>query len=280
MDRNVMDRVGEILRAAAQTAVMPRFTRLAASDVFMKAADDPVTIADREAEILIGEALLRLAPDARIVGEEACSVNPRLLNDLGHGTAWIIDPIDGTANFAAGRAPFAMMVALLVEGEVTGSWILDPVRDRLARAELGSGAWVEDQRLRADRGFSAATSLTGIVSRAFMPAGGQNVLERVCAGVGAAVPTARCAGHEYPLVARGERHFALFWRNLVWDHAPGALLVSEAGGKVVHLNGAPYDPCLSRAGLISAHNPAIADAVLRLCQTQHSAVPHNQPMLD
>jgi fructose-1,6-bisphosphatase/inositol monophosphatase family enzyme len=275
-----MDRVGEILRSAAQTAVVPRFARLAASDVFMKATDDPVTIADREAETLIGEQLLRLTPDARIVGEEACSVNPRLLDNLGRGTAWIIDPIDGTANFAAGRAPFAMMVALLVEGELTGSWILDPIGDRLARAELGGGAWVDDQRLRADPALIAAPSLTGILSRAFVPAGGQDVLERVCAGIGRTVPTARCAGHEYPLVAKGKRHFALFWRTLVWDHAPGALLVSEAGGKVVYLDGSTYDPCISRAGLLSAHNPAIADAVLGLCRAPHGRAPRDQPMLD
>ena len=77
-------------------------------------------------------------------------------------------------------------------------------------------------------------------------------------------PTARCAGHEYPLVATGARHFALYWRTLVWDHAPGALLLTEVGGSVTHLDGAPYQPTRSRTGLLLAHNPLISKALLDL----------------
>jgi fructose-1,6-bisphosphatase/inositol monophosphatase family enzyme len=241
---------------------MPRFTALGPGDIVMKGANDPVTIADREAEAMIGRELRLLLPHARIVGEEACSANPALLEKLGEGTVWIVDPIDGTANFAAGRPPFAMMVALLEQGELVGSWILDPLSDRLAVAERGGGAWMDGKRLTASAAPTALEGLSGIVSEAFVPAGERHVIERLRAAAGSVQQTARCAGHEYPLVAAGERHFILYWRTLVWDHAPGALLLTEAGGSATYFDGSPYDPCRSQTGLLLAHNPFISRALL------------------
>ncbi len=186
---------------------------------------------------MIGRSLHMLMPNARIVGEEACAVEPSLLDNLAEGAVWIIDPIDGTANFAAGRPPFAMMVALLLNGETVGSWILDPLSDRLCVAERGGGAWTDDRRIHTTASFAGLDSLCGIVSRSFVPADGHALIDRLGKTIGEVKPTARCAGHEYPLVATGARHFTLYWRTLVWDHAPGALLLTEAGGAVLHLDG-------------------------------------------
>ena len=264
MELKIIEAVGEVLRDIAAAVVMPRFAALRPGEVEMKSANEPVTIADCEAEVFIGQALLALIPHARIVGEEACAADPTLLDHIGEGTVWIIDPIDGTANFAAGRAPFAMMVALLQNGETIGSWILDPLSDRLAVAERGGGAWTNDQRIRTSTAPIALDLLGGIVSTAFLPASQQHLPDRIGAAVGRVYPTARCAGHEYPLVASGEHHFALYWRTLTWDHAPGALLLTEAGGSVTYFDGTPYQPKSTRSGLLLAHNPAIARDLLRL----------------
>jgi fructose-1,6-bisphosphatase/inositol monophosphatase family enzyme len=261
---NMFDMVGEILRETAAAVVMPRFAALQPGDILMKAANDPVTIADREAEAMIDRALQALLPSARIVGEEACATNPALLDDLGEGTVWIVDPIDGTANFAAGRAPFAMMIALLEQGELAGSWIFDPLRDRLSVAQRGGGAWIDGERLCTDVSPIGLSELNGIVSEAFLPPAKQGLVDGIRAAVGSTVPSARCAGHEYPLVATGARQFALYWRTLVWDHAPGALLLTEAGGSVTCLDGTPYDPCRSKPGLLLAYNPAIARELISL----------------
>jgi fructose-1,6-bisphosphatase/inositol monophosphatase family enzyme len=258
----MFDHVGQILRTTAAAVVRPRFGALDASDIVMKAANDPVTCADREAEAMIGRQLMSLLPHARIVGEEACSINPALLDNLDRGTVWIVDPIDGTANFAAARAPFAMMIALLQQGELVGSWILDPLTDRLAVAQRGGGAWIDGQRLRADLSPVMLDKLEGIVSEVYLPADGQWVVDRLRTTAGSIQPTARCAGHEYPLVATRGRHFALYWRTLVWDHAPGALLVTEAGGSVTYLDGTPYVPCRAQTGLLLAHNPMISNLLL------------------
>jgi fructose-1,6-bisphosphatase/inositol monophosphatase family enzyme len=262
LDSSIFDRVSEILRETATAVVMPRFAALNPGDVTMKAVNDPVTIADRESEAMIGRELRLLLPHARIVGEEACAADPALVDNLGDGTVWIVDPIDGTANFAAGRAPFAMMVALLEQGELVGSWILDPLGDRLAVAQRGAGAWIDGERLHNRIELPKPGDLNGIVSEAFLPPEKRVIANHIRAAVGSVAPTARCAGHEYPLVATGAKHFALYWRTLVWDHAPGVLLLNEAGGSASHLDSTPYDPCRPQMGLLLAHNPSISEFLL------------------
>jgi fructose-1,6-bisphosphatase/inositol monophosphatase family enzyme len=265
---NILEDVGEMLRAIAATVVMPRFAFLQAGEIELKAANEPVTVADREAEAAIGYSLRSIHPSARIIGEEACHADPSLLRNLGDGLVWIIDPIDGTANFAAGRPPFAMMVALLQDGETIGSWILDPLSGRLAVAEKGGGAWIDGQRVQTSSDPADLGTLEGIVSGAFIPPNLLGLPDKLCQAVSLVHPTARCAGHEYPLVATGSRHFALYWRTLVWDHAPGALLLTEAGGSVTYLDGAPYRPPHSVTGLLIAHNPLIAQAILGVVQAK------------
>src|SRR5688500_17428181 len=110
LDLKIVERVGEVLRVAAATVVLPRYAPRQPCETEMKAGSEPVTVADREAEAMIGRALQSLLPQSRVVGEEACAADSSLLEAIGEGTVWIVDPIDGTANFAAGRPPFAMMV--------------------------------------------------------------------------------------------------------------------------------------------------------------------------
>jgi fructose-1,6-bisphosphatase/inositol monophosphatase family enzyme len=155
-----------------------------------------------------------------------------------------------------------MMVALLQDGETIGSWILDPLSGRLAIAEKGGGAWVDGERIRTSPEPIALDQLEGIISRAFIPRDELGLADKLTQSVRMVHPTARCAGHEYPLVATGLRHFALYWRTLVWDHAPGALVLIEAGGSAVHLDGTPYRPTRQTAGLLVTHNPLIARALL------------------
>lgn len=263
---------GNILRLAASKIVMRHYASLTPCDIALKGPNDPVTIADHEAEALISRELMRLRPDARVVGEEAATANPALLERMAEGTVWVVDPIDGTANFAAGKPPFAMMIALLEKGELVGSWILDPLNDRLAMAQRGAGAWLDGVRLRCDTALPPHDDLTGIVSQAFQPVDKQFIADRLRRSAGTVVPTARCAGHEYPLVANGTRHFALFWRTLIWDHAPGVLLLTEAGGSAKYLDRRPYDPCRSQTGLLLSHNALIAQFLLDAVTAERTSI--------
>ena len=221
-----------------------------------------VNAADREAELILSEGLLDLLPGSKVLGEEACSTRPTLIEELkNEARLWVVDPVDGTANYVAGIPCFAVMVARLDFGETVASWILDPVTDSLVAAERSAGAVLDGDRLCTDPSPRAFGEMRGAVITTFLPIAMRSDLERRAARLGSVVPGLRCAGHEYPALARGDQHFSLFWRTLPWDHAPGALMLTEAGGKVVRPDGSAYYPLDGRFGLIAAQNPDIWEAV-------------------
>lgn len=261
----------DILRDAARSAVMPRFRNLAAGAVRMKSGPlDLVTEADEAAEQAIEAGLRTRFPGCAVVGEEAASANPALLTVLADADlAFVVDPIDGTANFAAGLPLFGMMVAALVRGTVVASAILDPVGDDTALALRGEGAWMEaaDGRRTGLRVADAAPldQMAGMVSWRFLPGPERALVCRNLPRIGATWEF-RCAAHSYRLLSGGFAHFVFFNRLLPWDHAPGWLLHREAGGYSAQLDGAEYDPTQTGRGLICAPDrdcwTAIRDGLL------------------
>lgn len=251
------DGVAVLLRSVAGRVVMPRFRNLMKGEVTEKSPGELVTIADREAEQLLAEGLLRLAPGTRIVGEEACSDDPALMEGLGSGAIWIVDPIDGTSNFARGRAPFGMMIARVQDGTVEQAWLYDPLRDRLCHATRGRGAFINGARFHAsalDRArpiAALASQFMGVAERAALHAQAERMLDLM--------PIPRCAAEHYPRLAQGENDIALFQRTLPWDHAAGALFLTEAGGRVAHWDGADYRIDNGRTGLLAATSAALWD---------------------
>ena len=255
--------VARVLQLAAERVLLPRYGKLKPGEVSYKAAGEPVSVVDREAEEFISRELLRLTPEALIVGEEACAATPALLDRLGSGTAWLIDPIDGTGNFLAGKGPFAIMVALVQRGQIVGSCIHHPLTGQTMTAQAGGGAWIDGERLRTPVRRTRPSELCGIISDAFVPQEHMPDVRRVAESVGAVAQTQRCAGFEYPQVALGNVDFAIYWRTLAWDHAPGTLLLREAGGSVTHLDGVDYEPARPRSGLLLARSPEIGAELLR-----------------
>jgi len=241
--------VATFIRDVAQEHVLPRFERLAAADIQLKGQGDLVTVADLEAEKALTPLLSALLPGSLVVGEETAakdsSVFDRLADD---GPVWLVDPVDGTSNFAAGIPLFAVMVALLQGGEPVAAWIYDPVKDAMATAERGSGAWLGGTRLHVAVEDSP-DRMSGAMSHRF----GNRQLVRKIAGrsnlVGS-VFSFRCAGQEYLALAAGRAHFALYHRLLPWDHAPGVLIHREAGGYGRQLDGSPYSPRQHAGGLL------------------------------
>ena len=112
------DAVVQLMRRVAADIVLPRFRNLAADEVEEKAADDMVTIADRLSEEALTAGLVTIDASARVVGEEAVAADATLLDGIDHGRVWIVDPIDGTNNYASGKTPFGIMIALAENGEV------------------------------------------------------------------------------------------------------------------------------------------------------------------
>jgi len=254
----VLEQVGELIREVAATIVLPRFRHLASDEIVQKAPGDLVTVADKESEQALTRGLTALLPGSTVVGEEAVAADQRVLERVGDaGAVWIVDPVDGTNNFAAGKTPFAVMVALLHDGEPAASWILDVVGDNLTVAERGSGAYRDGVRVKSRTDDPGAAALSGAVASKYLPEHLRSVALAHTSAFREVTNGRHCAGWEYPAVALDEQQFALFWRILPWDHVPGSLIIREAGGTVLHLDGTPYRPTDSERGMLVAANDDI-----------------------
>ncbi|MEP7221126.1 MAG: inositol monophosphatase family protein [Novosphingobium sp.] len=246
------------MQEAVERAILPHYQSLSASEIVAKAADDVVTVADHEAEAILTEGLAKLLPGAAIVGEEAAHADPAVMDRLGDALCWIIDPLDGTNNFAAGKPPFGVLVALAERGETVAGWIYDALTGRFCHAHLGKGAYVDNERIHARP--SGANPPIAAISLVFADPAKREALRSGIAPHYACVDIPRCAAEQWPRLALGQNDVSIFERTLAWDHAAGVLLLNEAGGKAARPDGSPYrvDQHL-RPGLIGAASPALWD---------------------
>ncbi len=252
--------VGAILREVAAQVILPRFRNLAASDVAHKKRNprDLVTIADIEAERALEQRLEALSPGCAFVGEEAAEARPDVMAALAEDRpVWLLDPVDGTANFAGGDACFAVILGYCVRGETQAGFILDPLSDTLVWAVSGHGAWRESggerSRVRVVHGRPLSAMRGSLTRRA------AERLALALAAAGESVPPGAgrygSAGREYMDLARGVLDFASYTRLKPWDHAAGVLIHREAGGfSALRRDGSPYRPapCIVEETLLLA----------------------------
>lgn len=250
--------VEAIMRHASQTAIVPRYRTLAEGQIISKAADDVVTIADTESETLLSGMLADLLPEAQVVGEEATFADAAVFERLRDGLCWIIDPLDGTNNFAAGKPPFGVLVALADGGQAIGGWILDCLTGRFCHAALGGGAFIDGERMTAQA--SGEQPPVAALSTVYLePAERALVLEHIAPHY-RMVDIPRCAAEQYPRLVLGTNDVSVFNRTLPWDHAAGVLFLNEAGGRAARPDGSAYRVDeWERRGMIGAATPALWD---------------------
>lgn len=256
MTHPLHDAVAALMARVAAEVVMPSFRNLSAADIEQKAPDDLVTAADRASELALAEGLTRVDPAARVIGEEACAADSSLLDGLDRGRLWLVDPIDGTNNYAHGCTPFGIMVALVEDGVTQAGWILDPIAERLCHAVRGGGAFVNG----APVATAPRTPPRLGVPRYFMSQEEQDALAERATGTFSLVPMQRCAADTYASLVTGELDVAIFRRSLPWDHAAGALLLEEAGGACRRLDGSGYRVADRREGLLAAASADLWEA--------------------
>ncbi len=247
------DDVLALLKDVAEEVVNPRFRMLATEEIKEKRPGDLVTVADREAEVRITEVLRRAYPQSLVLGEEASSADATLLDRFRSAEhAFTVDPVDGTKNFVQGSPDHAVMVGEVRLGEEVRSWIWQPQHERAYVAERGAGAWHDGQRLvRPPLG----PELRGVTSR-------PSWIGRTLGALRALDLTWVCCGVDYPQLVEDAADYALYLRPKPWDHAPGSLLLTEAGGFVGTLDGARYRPQEGApSGLICAADRATYDLV-------------------
>ena len=202
--------------------------------VSIKGPGDFVTASDKKVEKILIEELQKARPNYSILSEEIGKIN----ND--ESFKWIIDPIDGTANFLHGIPHFAISIGLEHDGEIICGIIYDPIKDEMFVAEKGNGSYLNNQRIRvssrsklenciiftggpkqnAENRELALKEYNNFSSKVLIPIRilGSGALDMAYVAAG------RCDG---------------FWsRNLnYWDIAAGIILVKEAGGFVTDFNG-------------------------------------------
>ena len=247
-----------VIKDAATRAILPRYQQLAEGEIITKSPGELVTVADREAEVLLFEGLARILPEAALVGEEASEADPALLDRLGDALCWIVDPIDGTHNFARGAPPFGVMVALAQSGETIAGWIYDPLSGRLCHAHEGQGAFVGEERIAART--TGEEPPVAAISLVFMDPAQRAAMSAQIAPHYTLVDIPRCAAEQYPRLVLGVNDLSIFERTLAWDHAAGVLFVNEAGGKAARPDGRAYRVDEAHLpGLIGAASPALWD---------------------
>lgn len=249
--------LANILRDASRQESLPRFRRLDASMVHTKtSAIDLVTEADIATENVIKARVAEWMPSALFVGEESVAADPALLTRLATADfAIVVDPIDGTANYAAGLPLYACMAAVVSGGETVAGIIYDPMGDDWVMAEKGAGAWLRRPDGDAVRLKVAApvplADMLGMASVAYMPAESRaQVLQNI--DKVRMLSNYRCAGHEYRTFASGHGHFVCYNKLMPWDHLPGTLISQEAGAHAARLDGSAYLPSHVDGGLLVA----------------------------
>jgi fructose-1,6-bisphosphatase/inositol monophosphatase family enzyme len=259
---DVEDMVGECLREAARKFVLPFADPVKRPVSQEKSPGEVVTSVDFAVEQYLAEHLPRIGPNVRVIGEEEASQNDNILDGVDTDSYWLVDALDGTANFAAGSDDYATMVALVHEGETIGSWIYRPADDVLYSARLGSGARRNGLKLSIEQHTKPLNELRGDVLTRFLPDTLKQSLEENAEHVENIGPGTKCVGRDYPAVIEGQKVFVVYWRTLPWDHTPGVLLIEEAGGVALRPDRTRYRASRTLQGLVVATNANVAEMVL------------------
>jgi len=220
-----------------------------------KGAIDLVTEADRISEQIIISRIQNLFPDHDIVAEESAPIT------RGSEYTWIIDPLDGTTNFAHWYPVFCVSIALQQMNQMILGVIYNPMLDELFAAERGRGAFLGENKI----GVSSTATLTeGFVATGFpydVRENSQDALAYFNELIPKAQAIRRMGSAALDLAYLAAGRFDAFWelRLKPWDTAAGWILIEEAGGIVTDLQGEAY--CLDSAA-IAASNGRIHEELL------------------
>lgn len=251
--------VNTLLKEVTAQAILPRYRVLHSNQIKEKEPGDYVTAADLASEAMLKKCLSALLPGSQVVGEEEISANPGVLDDLeDECPIWVIDPLDGTINFVNGERGFAVQVALVVNNETTMAWIHDPESGRTAWAVKGKGAVVDGEPLVV----SPPDQMKGVLyASKFAPPEIVEQVDKTRHRVDEETPM-YCSAWEYMRLCFNEMGFCLFTRLMPWDHAPGSLIYTEAGGISRCIDGEDYKPAdFDKKGLLLAPDEASWNAL-------------------
>ncbi len=227
----------------------------------LKGEIDPVTAVDRRVERFLVAGLAREFPDHGFLAEEEGG------RAGGSDFRWVIDPIDGTTNFAHGYPCFTVSVALERQGEAVLGVVHQPVTRELFQVTRGEGASRNGRRLRVSGQTALERSflVTGFPYNLREPGVLERNLERFHALLGRSFAVRRDGSAAYDLACVAAGRFDAFWEENLspWDTSAGVLMVREAGGLATDFQGLPYDPHESKT-LLAAGTKELHGKMLEL----------------
>jgi myo-inositol-1(or 4)-monophosphatase len=248
--------INELARLVRDTADRELPARFCCGSGSRKADGSLVTEADLVMQSALAETLQRHWPDIDILGEEMdVSAQQRALQQAGTGV-WCIDPLDGTSNFSIGVPYYAVSVALLRNNQVELGIVYDPSRKECFAAARGQGAWLNGQRLPQQQLSTVLSQGMALID-----------LKRLTPGLAsrlAANPPYKsqrsfgAVALDWCWLAAGRCHLYLHGRQKLWDYAAGSLILLEAGGSAVTLDGGPvFSPTLQPRSAAAALDPSL-----------------------
>ncbi|KAF1707619.1 inositol monophosphatase family protein [Pseudoxanthomonas sacheonensis] len=256
-----------MVKAARQggNVLLRNINKLDALNVVEKGRLDYASEVDADAEKAVIKELKRAYPDYSVLGEESggqAGKNGRY--------TWVIDPLDGTSNYLRGFPHYCVSIALVDNGEPTDAVIFDPLRNELFTASRGSGAQLNERRIRVTdrKDLAGATIATGFAPRERARAGAQLECVRELLVQAEDVRRTGSAALDLAYVACG-RSDAYFEAGVkAWDIAAGVLLVREAGGKVCDYRGAN----LARMDFQGAKDHQVVAGNIKVCEALQKAI--------
>ena len=248
--------INELARLVRETADRELPARFCCGSGSRKADGSLVTEADLVMQSALAETLQRHWPDIDILGEEMeVSAQQKALQRAGTGV-WCIDPLDGTSNFSIGVPYYAVSVALLRNNQVELGIVYDPSRKECFAAARGQGAWLNGQRLPQQQLSTVLSQGMALID-----------LKRLTPGLAsrlAANPPYKsqrsfgAVALDWCWLAAGRCHLYLHGRQKLWDYAAGSLILLEAGGSAVTLDGGPvFSPTLQPRSAAAALDPSL-----------------------
>lgn len=213
-----------LLRESAAAEIMPRFGRIASSS---KADGSLVTEADLAVQRRIRAALAESHPDIPLLGEEMSQEDQQRMLDSAATGVWVLDPLDGTSNYACGYPGFAISLALIRDGASVLGAILDPVRDECFHATRGGGAWLDGKALAPYApGEQLGDCLAMVDLKRLPPSRVPALLEK---GGFRSQRNLGSVALDWCWLAAGRYQLYLHGGQRLWDYSAGRLIATEAG---------------------------------------------------
>jgi len=237
-----------LIREAARDELVARFRRTSRHE---KADGSWITEADLAMQDRLKSALAARHPGVGFLGEEMeAGEQQRLLDDSSGSGIWVLDPLDGTSNFAAGIPLFGVSLALLQEGRIVAGIVYDPMHDESFAATLGGGATLNGEPMHARPAGIPMAKTTACIDFKRLP-------PQLAARIAATPPysSQRSIGSvalDWCWVAAGRFHLYLHGRQRLWDYAAGSLVLAEAGGYADTLDGTLAPPTLAPRSAVCA----------------------------